>query len=196
MPARSLPRRSLLAGVVLCLHLPAGAVAQHGDEDTSRPARYLASASVGVPLRLTRSSEFGQSRVAPTFMDAMGGYVLPGGSRLRHGAGLGLSFNLAHDGGYTEPIAPWSQLVVMPSYLLYVDASPDLYCVGHLGLPILLHGGTSAGAELGFALGYRMLAGFGSFAQAGLDLFPGASSTAHLTFSLAAGLFLDYEVLP
>jgi hypothetical protein len=129
-------------------------------------------------------------------MDAMGGYVLPSGSRLRHGAGLGLSFNLAHDGGYTEPVTPWSQLVLMPSYLLYWDASPDLYAVGHVGLPILLHGGTSAGAEVGFALGYRMLAGFGTFAQAGLDLFPGASSTVHLTFSLAAGLFLDYEVLP
>jgi len=197
MLARSLPRCRLFAGVVLCLQLlPLAAAAEHGDDDAVRPARYLASSAVGIPLRLNRNAEFGQSQLAPTFLDAMGGYVLPGGTRFRHGAGLGLSFNLAHDGGYTEPVRPWTQIVATPSYLVYWDGNADLYGVGHVGVPILLHGGTTAGAEIGAALGYRLLAGFGSFAQAGFDLFPGASSSVHLTFSLSVGLFLDYEVLP
>jgi hypothetical protein len=161
-----------------------------------QPARYLAAWSAGVPLRLGQNADFGQSALAPAFSDALGGYVFSGRSRFRHGLGLGLSVNLTPDGGYTEPVAMLDQLVLMPSYLLYADLGRELFGVGHFGLPISVRGGTSAGTEIGFALGYRWLAGFGPFAEASFDAFAGASSTLHVMFSLEAGLFIDYEVLP
>ncbi len=193
MPLRSCLRASLLAGAVLCCAAPGRAAAQARE---AQPARYLAAWSLGVPLRITRRTELAQDRFAPAFTDALGGYILPGGSRFRHGAGLGLSLNLGADGGYTEPVDAFSQWVVMPSYLLYCDFGRDLFALGHLGVPILVHGGKSFGGEVGFRLGYRLLAGLGTFAQGSLDMFAGASSSVSLAFSLSAGLFLDYEVLP
>jgi hypothetical protein len=203
MSLRSWSRGSLLASAMLCLPLQSAAVAQaQGNAadtepaEPTHPARYLAAWSAGVPLRLNRHAELGQDRFGPAFTDALGGYVLPSKHRFRHGAGLGLSLNLGSDGGYTEPVRALGQWVVMPSYLLYWDAAPDLFALGQFGVPILIHGGPSVGAELGGTLGYRLLAGFGAFARAGLDVFGGVSSTLHSSFSLAAGLFLDYEVLP
>lgn len=171
-------------------------VEAQASRDQAQPARYIAAWSIGVPLRLDKSADFGQSTFAPAFTDALGGYVFATKSRLRHGLGLGLSTNLSTDGGYTQPVAAFDQIVVMPSYLLYWDANPELFGVGHFGLPILVRGGTNAGAEVAFALGYRLLAGFGTFAEASLDAFAGASSRLNVSFSLEAGLFLDYEVLP
>lgn len=163
----------------------------------TQPARYVASWTAGMPLRLGKRAEFGQSAFAPAFTDAMGGYVFAARARFRHGVGLGLSANLSRDGGYTEPVYPLDQLAVMPSYLLYWEAwNPAWFALGHLGVPILVRGSTSAGAELGFGLGYRLLAGFGGVLQANLDLFGGAQSKLNPAFSLALGLFLDYEVLP
>jgi hypothetical protein len=185
----------MLAGAVLCLCLPASVTAQASAQAES-PARYIASWSLGVPLRLGTNSDFGQKALAPVFTDALGGYVFSGKSRFRHGVGLGLSLNLTDDGGYTEPVRALDQLVVMPSYLLFYDAAPALFALGHFGIPFLVHGGTNAGAEVAFALGYRLLAGIGTFAEAGLDAFAGSGSTVHVTFSLEVGLFFDYEVLP
>jgi hypothetical protein len=185
----------VLAGAALCMSLSTHAAAQ-SVRDEARPARYIAAWSVGVPLRLGKTADLGQSTFAPAFMDALGGYVFASKARLRHGMGLGLSTNLSSDGGYTEPVAALDQLVVMPSYLLYWDANPDLFGVGHFGVPIVVRGGPNAGAEVAFALGYRWLAGLGTFAEAGLDAFAGASKRLNVSFSLEAGLFFDYEVLP
>lgn len=194
MQSRSSLLNVLTACTVLCLWQTGYAAAEAGRDES--PGRYLGSWSVGVPLRLGKNAKFGQGVFAPASTDALGGYVFAGRARFRHGLGLGLSTNLTADGGYTEPVAVLDQLVVMPSYLLYWNAGPDIFGVGQLGLPILVRGGKSAGAEAAFALGYRWLAGFGTFARAGFDVFAGASSTLHATVSLQAGLFLDYEVLP
>ena len=61
----------------------------------------------------------------------------------------------------------------MPSYLLSAQIGPQW-----------------------FALGFRLLAGFGAFAEAGFDVFVGTESTLHPSVSIEGGLFLDYEVLP
>jgi hypothetical protein len=191
-------RPTLTGWLLVCTALCLGDAARAAAEPPldQQPARYVGALSAGVPLRLGQSEKFGQGTFAPAFTDALGGYVFGGRARFRHGLGLGLSTNLSGDGGYTEPVYALDQMVVMPSYLLYWDANPDLFALGHAGLPILVRGGKSVGVEAGAALGYRLLAGFGAFAGAGFDVFAGTSSALHLTFSLEAGLFLDYEVLP
>jgi hypothetical protein len=159
-------------------------------------ARYLAAASVGVPLRLTVSDTFDQERVAPIYTDVLAGYVFASSGRWAHGFGLGLSLNLSEDGGFTEPVAVSEQLVVMPAYLLSLRVAPDWFALGHAGVPIALTPGVSTGFELAAALGYRLLAGIGAYTEAGIDIFGGANSQLHASLSLELGLFLDYEVLP
>lgn len=160
------------------------------------PPRYFATLDVGVPLRLARQVEFDQSAIAPVYTDVLGGYVLSSTSRLRHGVGLGASLNLSEDGGYTEPVRVARQLVVMPAYLLYWAAADDWFGLGHLGIPIVASEGRSVGLELGFGAGYRLLAGFGAYAEAAFDAFVGAGSTVHPSFALELGVFLEHEVLP
>jgi hypothetical protein len=176
-----------------------------GDEPTSAARarnaqpllpRYLATWSVGMPLRLTLDKTLAQDRLAPAFTDALVGYVFPSATHFAHGAGLGFSLNLTKDGGFTEPVPALQQVVIMPSYLLYWGAAPELFAFGHVGIPISVGAGTTAGVEVGAALGYRLLAGFGTYAEAGVDLFGGANSTLHAMLSLEVGLFLEYEVLP
>lgn len=160
------------------------------------PARYVLTLSAGVPLRLTQNVDYDQGTTAPLFGDVVVGYVLPGDGVHRQGFGLGASMNLSDDGGYTEPVAASDQIVLMPAYLGFWDLDADLFALGHLGVPFLIGGGDSAGLELAFALGYRLRAGAGLFAELGVDAFVGASSTLHPSVSAEAGIFVDYEVLP
>jgi hypothetical protein len=157
------------------------------------PGRLLGYGAIGIPLRLTVDSTLGQSRVAPAFADVFVGYALPGG-RLRHGFGLGLSWNLGHDGGYTAPVYAGDQFALMPAYLAHYTLTPDVFALGHVGLPILVRGGPSAGLEIGAALAYRLLAGVGVFAAVNLDGFVADSLSLLASFEL--GVVFDYEVLP
>lgn len=159
------------------------------------PERYVALASIGAPLRLTRDVDLDQSALAPIYTDVAFGYVLPG-EHVRHGIGLGLSLNLTKDGGFTEPVAPGEQFVLGPEYLLYVDLGRDALLLGQAQLPIVLTGSSTIGLALSAALGYRLLAGMGMFAELGFETFVGVSSRLHPSVSLELGLFLDYEVLP
>jgi hypothetical protein len=163
---------------------------------TKEPARYVLSASAGLPLRITRASELGQSQLAPAYADTLVGYVLPGPRGYRHGFGVGAAMNLARDGGYVLPVYAAQQLALMPAYLGYYDLGRDLLALGHLGLPLLVSGGRSFGLEAGFMFGYRWLAGAGVFAQLDLDAFAGAQSRVNLLASFALGIVVDYEVLP
>jgi hypothetical protein len=165
------------------------------DRGDAEPPRYLATLSGGAPLRLTRNEDFDQGSFAPAFVDALFGYVPAAGGRLRHGFGLGASLNLSEDGGFTEPVDAGSQLVLMPAYLLHADFEADLFALGHAGIPILLTGDQTAGVELVAAVGYRLFAGAGAFAELGLGTFVGAGSM-HASASLELGIFVDYEVLP
>jgi hypothetical protein len=178
------------------MSLPCASAAAQG-EPVAAPARYLATWSLGAPLRLTQNEDYGQDALAPIFTDALAGFVFESSARrFRHGAGLGVSVNLGDDGGYAEPIYAGEQIALMPAYLLYADLGVDLFGVGHLGVPIVITGGTTAGVELGAALGYRLLAGLGVFAELFADVFAGTGSTLHPTIGLELGIFLDYEVLP
>ncbi len=165
-------------------------------EDLERePARYLASASGGLALRLTENADLGQSRLAPLFTSALVGHVLPGRG-YRHGFGLGASLNLGRDGGYVEPVYAGQQLVLMPTYLGYWNLNRDLLALGHAGLPVVVRGGRSLGVEAGFLLGYRVFAGAGVFGELDVDGFAIAGSSLSLLTSFQLGVIVDYEVLP
>jgi hypothetical protein len=187
--------RALIAGAGLWLALPTSATAQSVPTDAGLP-RYVAGLSAGVPLRITRNVDLDQSAIAPVFTDALGGYVFRGTSYFQHGVGLGLSLNLSADGGFTEPTAGGQQFVVMPAYLLAWNPDPDFFGLGHAGLPVTVAGTNAMGLELAFALGYRWLAGAGTFAELGFDLFRGVGGTMHPSISLELGVLLEYEVLP
>jgi hypothetical protein len=185
----------LLVSVALALLLGSSRVlAQMGpSREGANTPRMLALLSGGAPLRLTLDRSLGQDRVGPLFGNLLLGYVLPGG-RLQHGVGVGLSWNGTHDGGYTTPVYAFDQVVVMPSYLAHLQLSPDVFGVGHIGLPVLVRGGPSAGFEVGAALAYRITAGLGVFA--GLDLDAHLALDLNVFASLELGIVVDYEVLP
>ena len=164
-------------------------------QSVQEPERYFGALSSGAGLRLARNVDFGQSAFAPAYVDALAGYVFPGGA-LRSGFGLGASIAYTDDGGYTEPVIAFEQLVLMPAYLLRYELSPDWTVLAHSGIPIVVAGGPNCGLELAGALGYRFLAGFGAFAELGFDTFIGTATTFHPIATLELGVFIDYEVLP
>jgi len=211
MSSRDLLLAALFAAVLCFSHRAAAqAVAEPapGTEDEapdaqlgatgarSMPERYLGMASVGAPLRLTRNEDYGQDTLAPAFSDLLAGYVFGARSGIRHGVGLGVSLNITDDGGYAEPVYAGEQVALMPAYLMYLDLGHDLFGLGHAGVPIVVSGGTTAGAELAAAFGYRLLAGAGIFAELSAAVYGGTDSSLNPIVGLEAGLFLDYEVLP
>ena len=153
----------------------------------------LGMVSAGVPLRLTLDASLDQERLAPAFGNVLLGYVLPGGA-LRHGFGVGLSWNISHDGGYTTPVYAAEQFALMPSYLAYYTVNTDVFAIAHAGVPILVRGGPVAGFELGAMIAYRVFAGTGVFAGIDLDAYGGLGF--NLLASLELGIVIDYEVLP
>jgi hypothetical protein len=185
-------------GVLVVAALLSCAAARAQDDDEAplpNPPRYVALGSAGVPLRLTVNEDYGQDRVGASYMDVLGGYVLPGGS-YRHGFGLGVSWNIGHDGGYVDPIYTADQWVIMPAYLGYMALARDVLLLGHVGLPIVVSGGSGFGLELGAALAYHLVAGAGVFAEFSLAGYAAGDAGATLLASLEAGLLLNYEVLP
>ena len=159
------------------------------------PPRYVALASAGVPLRLTVEEDFGQERLGAAFVDLLAGYVLPGGS-YRHGFGVGVSWNLSHDGGYVAPIYTADQIAVMPAYLGYLTLSQDFAVLGHVGVPIVVRGGVGPGLEVGAAMLFHLFAGAGIFAELDLAGFAAGDASLSVLASLEAGIMLNYEVLP
>jgi hypothetical protein len=196
--SRRPPRRRILPTIVavalFALGLAPGARAQEDQEDhADDPAHMLGMLSIGAPLRLTLDKSLDQSRIAPAFGNVLLGYALPGG-RLRHGFGVGLSWNLGHDGGYTTPVYAADQFALMPSYLAYYELSRDVFAIAHAGVPILVRGGPVAGVELGALIAYRVFAGSGVFAALDVDGYGGLGF--NLLASLELGIVIDYEVLP
>jgi len=194
--ARSRRRVSLGVRVLgaLALLFASGVQAQSADAaDPSDPPRMLGLISAGVPLRLTLDSKLDQSRIAPAYGSLLLGYALSG-ERLRHGFGVGASWNMGHEGGYTTPVYAGDQITLMPSYLAYYSLNPDVFGIAHVGVPFLVRGGTSLGFEIGAALAYRVFAGSGVFAALNLDVFRAVGF--NLLASLELGVVIDYEVLP
>jgi hypothetical protein len=195
VPIPAAVRAQLLAlcALTLCWSGAASAQVQVPVTESSPMPRMLTLISGGAPLRLTVDRELGQERLGPLFGNVMLGYVLPGG-RLQHGFGVSASWNATHDGGYTTPVYALDQVAVMPAYLAYYHLSPDVFGIGHLGVPVLVRGGPSAGVQVGAALAYRVFAGTGVFA--GLDLSSHIARGFNLFASLELGVVVDYEVLP
>src|SRR5262245_2910661 len=108
-----------------CLISSSAARAQDDDVPRLDPPRYVGLGSAGLPLRLTVNEDYGQDRVVASYVDLLGGYVLPGRG-WRHGVGLGVAWNIGHDGGYDAPIYTADQWVIMPAYLAYVPLSRDV----------------------------------------------------------------------
>jgi len=159
----------------------------------TEPAHWIAFGGLGLPLRLTLDDDLDQSRLAPLYADITAGYLLPGG-RLRHGFGLGVSWNFGHDGGYTEPVYSGDQVALMPTYLAYYKWHPDVFLLGHAGIPFLVRGGPNVGLEAGALVAYRILAGTGVYAELNLAGWLGAQF--NLLASITLGVVFDYEVLP
>lgn len=168
-------------------------IASAQSAESSPTRRMLTLISGGAPLRLTVDRELGQERLGPLFGNVLLGYVLPGG-RLQHGFGVSASWNATHDGGYTTPVYAFDQIAVMPAYLAYYHLGPDVFGIGHVGVPVLVRGGPSAGLQVGAALAYRVFAGTGVFA--GIDLNSHIARGLSLFASLELGVVIDYEVLP
>jgi len=185
----------VLLGLVWLLSCASAHAQDDDDVPLPNPPRYLALGSAGVPLRLTVNEDYGQDRIAASYMDVLAGYVLPGAG-YRHGFGAGLSWNIGHDGGYVSPIYTADQWVLMPAYLAYLPLGRDVLVLGHAGVPIVLSGGSGFGLEVGAALAYHLVAGGGIFAEVDLSGYAAGDAGATLLVSLEAGILLNYEVLP
>ena len=150
-----------------------------------------------MPLRLTVEDNYGQERLGATFVDLLAGYVLPGAAMSwRHGFGVGVSWNIGHDGGYIAPIYTADQIALMPAYLGYLQLERDLILLSHVGLPIVVRGGVGPGLELGASLLFHVFAGAGVFAELDLAGFAAGDASVSVLASLEAGIMLNYEVLP
>lgn len=196
-PLRSVSRGDAARAMLLALcalgPLCWSGIASAQSAESSPTRRMLTLISGGAPLRLTVDRELGQERLGPLFGNVLLGYVLPGG-RLQHGFGVSASWNATHDGGYTTPVYAFDQIAVMPAYLAYYHLGPDVFGIGHVGVPVLVRGGPSAGLQVGAALAYRVFAGTGVFA--GIDLNSHIARGLSLFASLELGVVIDYEVLP
>lgn len=158
--------------------------------------RWLAMASLGLPVRLSRNVDLGQEWLAPWYVDGLVGYLFGAAGPYQHGPALGASLGLSDDGGFYEPVSAFSQGVITPSYVLARQVTQELMVSGHVGLPVAISGKASVGAELAAAGGYRIFAGFGAFVELGGAMFVGVAGAVHPLVSVETGLFIDYEVLP
>jgi hypothetical protein len=158
--------------------------------------RVITTTTAGLALRMAQNVDFDQTALAPFYLELLGGYVFGASGPYHHGLGLGVSFNLSSDGGYTEPIAPARQWAITPNYLGYLELGPDFFGLAHIGVPILITDTKSVGVELGAGAAYRLLAGFGLYTELSFAAFMGSGSTFHPLFCWELGLSLDYEVLP
>jgi hypothetical protein len=160
------------------------------------PPHLLARIGPGASVRFRKDEQFDQGWLAPAFIDVTGAYLWSGRGRLRHAIGLAASCNLTADGGYTEPIYPGEQWVLAPLYLALYTVNAELALTGRVGPEFTVSNSKAWG--IGFTAGasYYLLAGFGPFAEAGVDVYFGENASVHPLMSLQIGLFVDHELLP
>lgn len=158
--------------------------------------RLLATASLGLPVRLRRDRRLGQSRLAPAYLDAFASFLFPNEGGWQHGVGLTASLGLTQDGGYFEPVDALSQILIAPTYVLLTNLNADWLAFGHAAIPIAVAGGKTLGVDVGASLAYRMLAGVGIFAEISGVMFVGLEHRLYPMVAAEIGAFVDYEVLP
>jgi len=179
---------------------------------TDDPIRIMGFLGGGIGFRLLRNldSPFLQDFVAPAYLDVGGALYLPG-RELRFGPGLTVSTNLSEGAG-NQGLAVASQWVITPSFNILLplwrlmDGTDydEVQIQIRAGIPLVIGQGLgdpnrvdfTFGGELGLAVHYKFLAGFGIYAEAQLVVVGGLRDTVHPLVTLDAGFMIDYEVLP
>ncbi|MCB9591528.1 MAG: hypothetical protein H6719_02240 [Sandaracinaceae bacterium] len=181
------------------------------------PLRIMGYVGGGVGFRLLANLDcpvFCHSFLAPAYLDLGAAVYLPG-REVRHGVGLYLSTGLSQDNGIDASSAgqlPLTQWVITPSYQLLLPLwrlldgmdRDELQVQIRVGIPLVLGQGLgdpgrvdfTFGGELAAAIHYKLLAGFGIYAEVQLDVYGGINDTVHPLVAIDAGLLFDYEVLP
>ncbi len=181
------------------------ASAEEAPSGPSAPPRVFVTLGAGSSVRLVANLDFQQTRFAPSFIDAFGAWVFGGRGRLRQGVGLGLSTNLSGDGSVYLGLDPLNQLVLMPSYLLYVPLGsgpvPPFVAFFKAGVPMAVTPDFSPGLLVSAGATFMFLSGLGVYVEASGSGWIGSTNpqgktTIHPMASIAAGLTIDYEVLP
>lgn len=204
---------------------PTGDETEHHDEHHDEgprvelPWRILASLGASAAVRIVTDPALQQTTLTPGYLEARGGVVFPGADFWRHGATVSIATNLAIDGpigtqcaaphSYCSPLAtpmhahafdagfnPFGQWVITPSYLAYFRLSEDFVATGRFGVPIAVAPYTVLGFELAGSIAWMLTAGLGVFVEAQFDIYLGIDTYAYPTVGGAAGIEIDYEVLP
>jgi len=209
MRSRCAAAAALLLLLLLLLSLASSTAGAQSGDSVVLPHVVL-TAGVGGQLRLATDTKLAQERLAPSYADAMLGATFDlGGVSL--GAGIAGSVNLESDGGYTEPVFAFQQWSITPVLLLHQPLGHDWLLLAHAGPSFALQGPAaigrdqdrqrsvtlgSAGAELGAAGAYRLLAGVLAYAELDVNMWVGEGRDTHWVAALEGGVMLDYEVLP
>lgn len=164
------------------------------DEASVDPLRIVGHLTFGTSIRFIQDLDYNQERFAPAYIDLWAGAVLPGND-LRHAFGLTAGLNVTGDGGSSIGVDAGTQLVVGPSYGLYIPLSDFLF-FPKFSIPIAVSPEPSLGFELSVGGAYRFLAGFGVYAELAASIFIGGGGSIHPLGSGEVGLIIDYEVLP
>lgn len=164
------------------------------EADVTDPLRIFGTVGIGTSLRFIQDLDYAQERFAPAFLDFWGGVVLPGSS-FRHTLGAQLALNISGDGSASIGVDPASQLVLGPTYGLYIPLD-DWVFLPKFTVPIAVSPEPSLGFELTVLAAYRFLAGLGAYAEIGASVWIGGAGSIHPLLSGELGIMIDYEVLP
>ncbi len=102
---------------------------------------------------------------------------------------------MSGDGGADIGVDAGGQLVLGPSYGLYIPLG-DWIVFPKFSVPIALTPDPSLGFELSVGGAFRILAGFGIYAELAASMFIGGGGSIHPMASGELGVIIDYEVLP
>ena len=170
----------------------------------NEPLRIVGSLGAGLGIRLTQRDGFQQDRLAPGYVEAYGGVVLPGHGQLRHEVGLAAGFNLNDDGTFSLGPEAGRQWTFTPAYTLRLalseDPVPDWLLLGRVGVPLTVSPDFTWGLQLDVGATYMILAGLGVYAEVGAATFFGAEDrngdlTVHGILSVELGARIEFEVL-
>jgi hypothetical protein len=167
-----------------------------GPESPADPPRIVWSVGGGSAFRLIRNLDYNQEFFAPAFVDAFGAFVFGAAGVVRHGVGLGASLNLTGDGDVPVGVDGFTQVVVAPSYLLYLRLSDTVVVHGKVAVNLNLSPSFVPGAEIAGGLTLLLTAGFGLYGEIGVSAYINGDSTVHPLVSAEGGVAFDFEILP
>ncbi len=179
-------------------------------EDAARPPWTLfGRIGVGGGLRLGTPDGFQQETFAPAYLSLAGGTVFPSTGRLAQQLSLAIDANLHGDGTYPSGVEAFEQWVLAPAYGVRLGLvhgrdwgeSPGILdAVFRLAIPIVVSPTASVGLEVSAGAIFRMLAGFGIYADLTYGAYLGGQErngdrTVHQLMGLELGVQVDLELL-